>query len=98
MAENNKVNESKSESKSGGAASNPWTKAWIDPLERIEAIYDQVAKMQAASVEQARKNVDEAARLTKESIAYTEQLTAQWRALSFDAARRMAEMFAAAKG
>lgn len=95
MAEN-KVNETKSNGAT--AAGSAWTKAWFEPLERIEAVYEQMAKMQSASLDQARKNVDEAARLAKESIAYAEQLTAQWRALSFDAAKRTAEMFAAAKG
>ena len=38
--------------------------------------------------------VDEAAKITKESIAYSSALAAEWRRLSLEAVKRTADMFA----
>lgn len=71
---------------------NPWTKAVEDQTARVEEAYAEVAKMQAAGIEQAFKNIDEASRLTKESFAYATELTNHWRKMMIEASRRTADL------
>jgi hypothetical protein len=71
-----------------------WTKAVEETLNRTNAIYAEVAKVDARTAEQTTSMVDEAAKLTKESLAYSNTLAAEWRRLSLDAVKRTADMFA----
>ena len=71
-----------------------WAKAVEDQTARVEHVYGEVAKIQAASIEQALKSVDEASRLTKESFAYASELTNQWRQMMIEATRRTADLVA----
>ena len=67
-------------------------KAVSDHAERVDSVFTEMAKLEEKGLEQAAAQLDEAARLTKVSLAYASELTAQWRKLWVDAARRTAEM------
>ena len=69
-----------------------WHKAMADHAARIEGVFGELAKMEAKTLEQACTQLDEATRLTKVSLAYASELSAQWRKLMIDAAKRSAEM------
>ena len=67
-------------------------KAVSDHAERVDGVFAEMAKLEEKGLEQAAAQLDEVARLTKVSLAYASELTAQWRKLWVDAARRTAEM------
>ena len=67
-------------------------KAVNDHAERVESVFTEMAKLEEKGLEQVAAQLDEAARLTKVSLAYGSELAAQWRKLWVDAARRTAEM------
>jgi hypothetical protein len=68
-------------------------KAMEDHAARVESTFAEMGKLEEKGLEQATKQLDEVARLTKVSLAYGSELAAQWRKLVLDAARRSAEMF-----
>jgi hypothetical protein len=63
-----------------------------DQINRFGSMTEEMAKLEAKGLEQARSAVDEAAKLAKESLAYAGQLGAEWRKLAIEATRRAAEM------
>ena len=67
-------------------------KAVTDHAERVDSVFSEMGKLEEKGLEQAAAQLDEVARLTKVSLAYASELTAQWRKLWVDAARRTAEM------
>jgi len=69
-------------------------KAIADHAQRVESAFSEMAKLEEKGLEQVCQQLDEAARLTKVSLAYGSELAAQWRKLVIDAARRTAEMVA----
>lgn len=73
-------------------------KAMSDHAERVESTFTEMAKLEEKGLEQICQQLDEAARLTKVSLAYGSELAAQWRKLVIDAARRTAEMVAGPGG
>jgi uncharacterized protein with beta-barrel porin domain len=73
-------------------------KAMDDHAARVESAFTEMAKLEEKGLEQACAQLDEAARLTKVSLAYASELGAQWRKLMVDAARRSAEMVSGATG
>jgi hypothetical protein len=73
-------------------------KAASDHAERVDGIFAEMAKLEEKGLEQAAAQLDEAARLTKVSLAYASELAAQWRKLMVDAARRTAEMVSGPAG
>jgi hypothetical protein len=68
-------------------------KAVEDQTARVESAFVEMARLEEKGLEQATKQLDEVARLTKVSMAYGSELAAQWRKLVLDAARRSTEMF-----
>lgn len=60
---------------------NFWKKASDDQLQRMQTMGDEWAKLEGKGFEQWSIAVDEMAKLTKESLAYTGQLAAEWRKL-----------------
>jgi hypothetical protein len=52
----------------------------------------QLGKLEAKGFEQVVSTIDEAARLSKESAAYANLLTAQWRKLAVDSSRQMLDL------
>lgn len=75
------------------AAQGAWKKAADDQVARLELGYAEVARMQEQGLEQARHAVDELGKLTKDSFGYMFQLSAEWRKLTLEAARKTAEIW-----
>jgi CII-binding regulator of phage lambda lysogenization HflD len=67
-------------------------KAFDDNAARVESAFGELAKLEEKGLEQLCAQLDEATRLTKVSLAYASELSAQWRKLMLDATRRSAEM------
>jgi hypothetical protein len=65
-----------------------WNKIVEEQLGRVSGFCDELAKLEAKRDEQLVQAVDEAARMTKESLAYFGALSAEWRKLSLEATRR----------
>ncbi len=68
-----------------------WQAMMATHLDRVEALYGASATFENQGLDQARRNVDEAARLTRASFDYTAQLMEQWRHLSLEATRQTFE-------
>jgi len=62
-----------------------WRKMTDDSIARMSAFYAEVDKIEAKNIERAELAVNEAAKLTKETLAYGTELAAQWRKLSLEA-------------
>ncbi len=73
-------------------AQDAWKKMIDDSIARFELGYGEVARLQEQAIEQQRHAIDEMAKLGKESLAYYSQLSAEWRKLSLEAAKRTAEL------
>ncbi|APR79985.1 Hypothetical protein A7982_05332 [Minicystis rosea] len=82
-----------SESKSSQVrdAQGAWKKMVDEQLARTELMFGEVARLQEQSLEQSRHAIDEMAKLTKDSINYFAQLSAEWRKLTIDAAKKSAD-------
>ena len=70
-----------------------WQKAVGDQIDRWDGMLGQVGKLETKGFEQFCSNIDEAARLAKESTAYANLLTAQWRKLAVDSTRQALDLF-----
>jgi hypothetical protein len=70
-----------------------WMKAIEDTFGKTQAFYEELGKLDASRNEQATGAIDEMAKLTKESIAYSAALGAEWRRLTLEAIKRSTEMF-----
>jgi hypothetical protein len=69
-----------------------WKKAVDDQIARAELAYAEMGRLQEQALTQQRQAIDEMAKLTKESVDYFAQLSAEWRKLTLDAARKTAEL------
>jgi hypothetical protein len=58
-----------------------------DQVARAASMFDELGKLEAASLEQAQSVIKELSRVAQESIAYSARLTAEWRRLTLDAAK-----------
>jgi len=72
-----------------------WQKALGEQIDRWDGIVGQLGKLETKGFEQVCSNIDEAARLAKESTAYANLLTAQWRKLAVDSTRQALDLFGA---
>jgi hypothetical protein len=70
-----------------------WKKTMDESVARLEATYNEAAKLEEKNLEQARSYVEEWAKLSRESIAYTAQLSSEWRRMSLESAKQMASFF-----
>jgi hypothetical protein len=64
-----------------------WRRAVGDQVARVEAVTDELARVEARNLALAHAMVDESARLTHATLAYTAQVSAAWQRLMADAAR-----------
>lgn len=69
-----------------------WMKAIEDTFGKTQAFYEEMGKLDASRNEQVSGAVDEMAKLTKESIAYSAALGAEWRRLTLEAIKKSTEM------
>jgi hypothetical protein len=74
-----------------------WHKAVNEQIDRWDGMMGQLGKLETKGFEQACANIDEAARLAKESTAYANLLTAQWRKLAVDSTRHALDLLTASK-
>jgi hypothetical protein len=63
---------------------------------RMENMYAEYGRYEKQGIEQANATIDELARLMKDSVDYSRQLSAEWRKMAKDATKRAAEMWSAA--
>jgi hypothetical protein len=70
-----------------------WTKAMKEQLGRVETVQQEMAKLEAQGFERANESIEEAAKLTRESISYAHKLGAEWRKVSLEAMKKSTEMF-----
>lgn len=71
-----------------------WTKIVADQVSRVEAGLGELAKLETKSMAQAVSGLEESARYARESLAFAEKASAEWRKLVLDATRRTAAFFA----
>ena len=69
-----------------------WKTAAAEQVSFVESFYEELGKVQASGIAQLTANLDEAARLTKQSVAQGQQLVGQWRKLALETARRATEV------
>ncbi len=69
-----------------------WKKMAGEPMKQFEEVIANINTMQEQSVERASDAIDGSAKLVKDSLRYSQELTQQWRKLSLDASKRAAEM------
>jgi hypothetical protein len=70
----------------------PFAAAWEGQIARVEAFWAQVAEMETKAMAQAKSNVDEQARLTRETITYAGNLATEFRKASLEMVKRTAQM------
>jgi hypothetical protein len=75
-----------------------WQKILGEQIDRWDGMMGQFGKLETKGFEQVCSNIDEAARLAKESTAYANLLTAQWRKLAVDSTRQALELLGAKHG
>jgi hypothetical protein len=71
---------------------SPFTKPLADGVARAESAFAEYGKLEEKMLEHAVTGIDEAARLSKESLAYGAALMTEWRKLTLEATRRAASM------
>ena len=75
-----------------------WRKMTDDSIARMTAFYAELDKVEAKNLERAEQAMHEAAKLTKDTLAYGAQLGAEWRKASLDAFQRFSSFATAAAG
>ncbi|HXX32668.1 MAG TPA: hypothetical protein VEJ89_18335 [Myxococcaceae bacterium] len=71
-----------------------WTRIVSDQVGRVEAGLGELAKLESKTMAQAVSGLEESARYARESLAFAEKASAEWRKLVLDATRRAAAFFA----
>jgi methyl-accepting chemotaxis protein len=75
-------------------AQDAWKKMMGDQVARMEQAFAEAARVQEQTLEQSRRAIDDLAKLSKDSVAYYGQLSAEWRKLTLEATRKAAELWA----
>ena len=75
-------------------AQDAWKKMMGDHVTRVEQAYAETARLQAQGLEQSQKAVDDLAKLSRDSIQYAFQLSAEWQKLTIEATRKTAALWA----
>ena len=74
-----------------------WNKMVTEQVGRVEAGLTELAKLESKTLAQAVNTVEEAGRIAKESVAFAEKASAEWRKLFLDTTRRAAAILAPEK-
>jgi hypothetical protein len=72
-----------------------WQKAATDTFARAYAFYGEMDKLEAKGVERTAVAIDEIAVLSKETLAYSMQLGAEWRKLTLESFKQAQSALAA---
>lgn len=68
-----------------------WIKMTQEQLSRMDEMQESVKKLQGQAIERTREAIDESARLMKETLNYTTQLSEEWRKVTTDAVKKATE-------
>jgi hypothetical protein len=74
-----------------------WSRVMAEQVSRVESGLGELAKLETKTVAQTVTGLEEAGRYAKESLAFAEKASAEWRKLMLDATRRAAAIFAPAQ-
>ena len=69
------------------------TQTQHEQVERFAALLDEAGKAQAKWIEQNTAAINQMAEMMKQSLAYGAQLSADWRKVTVEAAKRTSELF-----
>lgn len=75
-------------------AQNTLEKVIAEQTSRLENTVAELAKLQSKGIAQANQFIDDLARVTREQIAFAEQLGSEWRKLVIASAKSASEIFA----
>jgi hypothetical protein len=70
-----------------------WTQLACDNVERLQAFYHQVAEVESAAYERAKKSAKELGDIVADSMTYATDLAREWQKVGVDAARRSVRAF-----
>jgi hypothetical protein len=76
-----------------GKVFEAWQQLADDSIARTAAFFSEFDKLEAKAAERAEGAIEEAAKLTKETLAYNAQLAAEWRKLSLETVKRATAAF-----
>lgn len=62
-----------------------WMKAMKDHFTRLETMQKEMERLEHEGAARFEAAVEESAKLTKESIAYAQKLSSDWRKITFEA-------------
>lgn len=68
-------------------------KATRENIDRIQGLYDELADIENAAYDRAKKGAQDLGDMMNESMTYMAELGREWRKLTLDATRRSAQMF-----
>jgi outer membrane receptor for monomeric catechols len=71
-----------------------WAKLTQEGVSRMQALFDELAKLEAKQYEATRTAADEMTKLVGDTFSYANQMTSEWRKLTLEATRRSSEMLA----
>lgn len=72
-----------------------WTQLACDNVERVQSFYHQVAEVESAAYERARKSAKELGDIASDSMTYAAELAREWQKVGVEAARRSVRAFRA---
>jgi methyl-accepting chemotaxis protein len=75
-------------------AANSFEKVIAEQTSRFETAVAEVAKLQSKGIAQANSYFEDLARVTREQIAFAEQLGGEWRKLVLASVKSASEIFA----
>jgi hypothetical protein len=94
MAEKTETSQSQQRAaNSNGAVAAGFGKLADEQVGRMGAFFDEARKLEGKWLEYGTSTIDEASALMKGSFGYLTQLSADWRRISLESARRTAELF-----
>jgi hypothetical protein len=70
-----------------------WTQLACDGIERLQSFYHQVAEVESAAYERAKKSAKDLGDMMSESVTCAADLTREWQKLGIEAARRSVRAF-----
>ena len=59
-----------------------------DSIARMQAFYDELAKLELKAYEAAKKNADHLGQMLSDTMDYATAMTAEWRKMSIEAVRK----------
>ena len=74
-----------------------WNKIVTEQVTRVEAGLTELAKLESKALAQAATGFEEAGRIAKESMAFAEKASGEWRKLFLEATKRAASIVAPEK-